>query len=143
MAIYLLDTTTLTHLRHRHPGVYAAYSQRNDPASGDIVGVASVNVEEVVGGWLGYLQRSQTPQEVQYASQMLNDAVYSLARFPLYAMTDAAVIRHIALRKLKLNVGRNDLRLAALALELGATVVTDNIRDFARVPGLLWVDWTK
>jgi len=44
---------------------------------------------------------------------------------------------------MKLNVGRNDLRLAALALELNATVVTDNIRDFGRVPGLLWADWTK
>jgi tRNA(fMet)-specific endonuclease VapC len=143
MAIYLLDTTTLTHLRHRHPGVYSMYSRHNDPMSGDIVGVASVNVEEVLTGWLGYLQRSRTPQEEQYASQMLNDTVYSLARFALYAMTDAAVIRHVALRKLKLNVGRNDLRLAALAMELGATVVTDNIRDFARVPGLLWVDWTK
>ena len=35
-------------------------------------------------------------------------------------MTDAAVARHDALRKMKLNVGRNDLRLAALALELDA-----------------------
>lgn len=53
------------------------------------------------------------------------------------------VARHETLRKMKLNVGRNDLRLAALALELGAIVVTDNVRDFGRVSGLRWVDWTK
>jgi hypothetical protein len=50
MAIYLLDTTTLTHLRHRYRGVCAAFSRCNDPGSGDVIGVAPVNVEEVVGG---------------------------------------------------------------------------------------------
>lgn len=60
-----------------------------------------------------------------------------------FAVTGAAVARHETLRKMKLNVGRNDLRLAALALELDAIVVTDNVRDFGRVSGLRWVDWTK
>jgi len=49
-------------------------------------------------------------------------------------MTESAIARYDHLRKLKLNVGRNDLRLAALALELNATIVSDNIRDFIRVP---------
>ena len=45
--------------------------------------------------------------------------------------------------KLKLNVGSMDLKIAATALELGAIVVTQNVRDFRRVPGLLWDDWTQ
>jgi tRNA(fMet)-specific endonuclease VapC len=43
---------------------------------------------------------------------------------------------------LRLNVGRNDLRIASVALDLGATVVTMNRRDFGRVPGLPIVDWS-
>ncbi len=44
--------------------------------------------------------------------------------------------------KKKHNIGGNDLLIAATALESGATVVTRNLRDFGRVPGLLVIDWS-
>jgi tRNA(fMet)-specific endonuclease VapC len=44
---------------------------------------------------------------------------------------------------MKLNVGSNDLRIAATALVRRATVVTANVRDFSRVPGLDIEDWTQ
>ncbi len=43
---------------------------------------------------------------------------------------------------MKLNVGASDLRIAAIVLEHNATLVTRNLRDFGRVPGLKVVDWT-
>jgi tRNA(fMet)-specific endonuclease VapC len=143
MAIFLLDTTTLTHLRNGHPQVIANRVAHCDPNAGHVVAVASINVEEVVGGWLAYLQNARTEQQQTHGAERLNDSIQMLSCFTLISVTAAAITRHSALRKQKLNVGRNDLRLAALALELGATVVTDNVRDFIRVPGVLWVDWTR
>jgi tRNA(fMet)-specific endonuclease VapC len=142
MPLFLLDATTLTHVRYNHPRVMANLARHAHPHSGDRVGVASVNAEEVMEGWLRRLQRSKTPMEEATNSQLFNDAILFLATFPLVAVTDTAVRGYQTLRKMRLNVGRNDLRLAALALELGATVVTDNARDFRRVPNLSWVDWT-
>jgi tRNA(fMet)-specific endonuclease VapC len=42
----------------------------------------------------------------------------------------------------RLNVKSNDLRIAAVALDLGGIVVTRNLRDFGRVPALVCEDWS-
>ncbi len=92
---------------------------------------------------LNYLSRARIHADEVAGSRHLTRDVLLLASFPLIALTDGVVNCYDTLRRMKQNVGRNDLRLAALALELSAIVVTDNVRDFARVPGLQWVDWTK
>lgn len=138
MTVYILDSTTLTHVRHGHPKVTAAVNHR-PPAE---LGVATINVEEALGGYYNLLRKARSPQAEEYASTMLADAVALVARFTIYPVTVAARGRFDTLLKLKLNVGRSDLKIAAVALELGATVVTDNLRDFGRVPGLTVQDWT-
>jgi tRNA(fMet)-specific endonuclease VapC len=52
-----------------------------------------------------------------------------------------AIARFETLLGLKLNVGKKDLRIAAIALEAGCAVVTRNERDFRRVPGLAVENW--
>lgn len=61
MALFLLDTTTITHLRNGHTKIIGSQTAHSDPNSGQVVAIASVNVEEVIGGWLSYLQRARTP----------------------------------------------------------------------------------
>ncbi len=41
------------------------------------------------------------------------------------------------------SIGSNDLLIAAHALSLDATLITNNIREFARVTGLRVEQWTK
>lgn len=38
-------------------------------------------------------------------------------------------------------IGPHDVQIAATALRHGARLVTRNVREFSRVPELLWVNW--
>jgi tRNA(fMet)-specific endonuclease VapC len=58
-------------------------------------------------------------------------------------MTVGARTQFESLIGAKLNVKHNDLRIAAVAKDIGATVVTRNRRDFGRVPGLMIEDWAN
>ena len=46
------------------------------------------------------------------------------------------------LKGLKLGVKHADLRIAAITLEHGGTLVTRNVRDFQAIPDLSIVDWS-
>jgi tRNA(fMet)-specific endonuclease VapC len=47
------------------------------------------------------------------------------------------------LEKLRNTIGPNDLLIAAHALALGAIMVTNNEREFSRVPGLKVENWLR
>jgi len=42
----------------------------------------------------------------------------------------------------KIRIGTRDLRIAAVVMSKNAILVTRNRRDFERVPGLRFEDWT-
>ena len=47
------------------------------------------------------------------------------------------------LEKLRNTIGPNDLLIASHALAIGAIIVTNNEREFARVPGLKVENWLR
>jgi tRNA(fMet)-specific endonuclease VapC len=65
-----------------------------------------------------------------------------LGRWRILPYTEAAIARVAQLKALRLNVRLMDLRIAAVAMENQAVVVTRNRRDFSRVPGLSVEDWS-
>lgn len=62
---------------------------------------------------------------------------------PILNYTEAAIDRYDHLRNQKLNIGKMDLRIAAIVMEQGATLITRNTRDFSRIAGLGIEDWSK
>jgi tRNA(fMet)-specific endonuclease VapC len=107
----------------------------------DDIRVTSITVEEQLGGWFAVLRSARTPQQIGTAHARLTDVVRVLGTWDVLSFTAAAVGRFQDLLRQRLNVGGNDLRIAAIALEAGAVVVTRNLRDFGRVPGLRCEDW--
>lgn len=47
-----------------------------------------------------------------------------------------------ALEKVGMPIGSMDMLIAAQAVSRGVTLITNNIREFSRIPGLTIIDWT-
>jgi tRNA(fMet)-specific endonuclease VapC len=67
-----------------------------------------------------------------------NEADYTCADAAFYGFVRAYLAR---LKPNAQPIGPYDLMLAAQALRLGATIVTNNTSEFARIPGLIVENW--
>ncbi len=104
--------------------------------------VTVITVEECLRGWYDYLRSSKRPKTLAEAYSRLSQAVRTFSRFEILEFSEEAIARHESLKAARLNIGAMDLKIAAIALEHNCTVVTRNLRDFGRVPGLVVADWS-
>ena len=138
MSLFIFDTNMLTLFERMNPAVIRSIFYH----IGDDIQACSITVEEQISGWFRLIRAAKTPQQVETTHKRLANAVKTLGAWDIIPFSAAAQSRYQALLRLHLNVKGNDLRIAAIALEAGATVVTANLRDFKRVPGLLCEDWS-
>lgn len=132
--ILLLDTDTCIYLiRTKPPGVLRRFEEYS---VGDI-GVSSVTAAELHFG----TRRSRRPaQNEQALTQFL--LPLTVAGFNDYAASTYGHVR-AALEKAGTPIGPLDTLIAAHALSLGVTLVTNNVREFSRVPGLKLDNWVE
>jgi tRNA(fMet)-specific endonuclease VapC len=138
MSLYVLDTDTLSLVRYGHPQVTQRIAA-HPPAE---LAITVITVEERLSGWYTVLRRATRPQQLEQAYGQLADSVRFLALWPILPFNAAAITRYDQLKTLRLNVGTMDLRIGAIVLENGGTVVTRNVRDFQRIPHLAVEDWS-
>lgn len=138
MSLYVFDTDTLTLYERMHPAVVrnVFYHLADD------IRVTTVTVEEQLGGWFAMIRSARGPQQIETAHVRLAATLQLLGTWDVLPFTAPAVVLYQHLQRSRLNVGGNDLRIAAIAIEVGAIVVTRNRRDFRRVPGLACEDWS-
>ena len=101
-----------------------------------------ITVEEELSGWYTMLRKAKTPAVLARAYQRMTDTVEAFAMFQLRSFTEPAITRFETLRKQHPRAGGNDLRIASIALEVQATLVTRNRADFEPIEGLTIVDWS-
>lgn len=134
---YLLDTNILSALGWADPRLLA----RLAAVSSESVCVSVVSVDEMLTGWHSMLRRTKDDEARAVIYSRFASTVQLAGQFNILGLNMAAMARFRWLVGLKLNVGPNDLRIAATALEYDLTVVTRNLRDFERVPGLQVENW--
>ncbi len=137
MSLDILDTDMLSDFERGQPRVMQRILSQ--PLS--MTAITVISIEEQFSGWQTYLRKAKTTPETAEAYQKMTNAVRVLSGFYVVTFSEAAIRRYNALRAMKLNVRSMDLRIAAIALEENATVITRNLRDFQRIPGLTCENW--
>ena len=137
--MYILDTDQVSLLQRR----VGAASERLRFRLVSVQHITTIiTYEEQMRGWLTWIAqaRSLTQQIERYA--MLERMITSYAEISLLGFTRAAADEFERLQKLRLHIGTMDLKIAAIALAHNATLLSRNLKDFRKVPGLQVEDWS-
>jgi len=139
---YLLDTDHISVLQQQAGPDYAALSARiAQHASADLA-LSVISFHEQVLGCHTYISRAHTSVDLVRGYVMLARLLSdygTVAVLPFDAVA-AAVLDGLLAQRVR--IGRMDLRIASISLAHGLTLVTRNLRDFLKIPGLLTEDWT-
>src|SRR5208283_4371443 len=130
---YLLDTNILSDLVRNPQGRIAQQIRK--------IGEAKVCTSIIVAAELRYgAAKKQSPR----LTAQLQAVLGALEVLPLEAPKDTAYgALRARLEKAGTPIGANDLLIAAQALALGYTLVTDNEKEFAQVKDLPRENWLR
>jgi len=110
------------------------------------ISVTIVTVQELFNGWVGKINDPSLVHKLPGLYDKFWTTVKYLQNIEVLNFTPEAdtclkklLKDHPPLRKKGL---QKDVRIAAIALSIGATVITRNKRDFGQIPGLSIEDWT-
>jgi len=129
MSLYVLDTDILSLYQSGHPAVVQNVQGR----ATDQLAVSVISVEEQLTGWYTKLRRAKKRDQLARAYQRLASAVSFHSHVQILPFPEPAIARYKALRAAHRHIGKNDLRIAAIVLELGATLATRNTKDFQQI----------
>lgn len=129
---YLLDTNICIYLIKRKPATVIHKFLTLQP--GDI-GISALTVAELRFGAQKSAHPTTNHQALERLLLSLNVVSFDIEAARLYGEIRAH------LEKRGTPIGSFDYLIAAHALHLGVTLVTNNVREFQRVPGLKIENW--
>lgn len=133
---YILDTSAaIALLRNRPGGVRDRL--REAMSEGASIAVSSIALFEL---WYGVARSERRRENAERLRVFLAGAIDVLP-FEEEDAVRAGDLR-AALERAGTPIGPYDLLIAAQAQRVGATLVTANVVEFARVRGLRWQDWS-
>jgi tRNA(fMet)-specific endonuclease VapC len=139
----VLDTDVLTIVQRREGDAYVRLDARLvSAAATQPVCVTMISVEEQMRGWLAFMARARAIGRQVEGYARLHMLLQDFARRQVLDFDDRAALRYQQLVKARIRIGTMDLKIAAIALAHNATLLSRNLADFRKVPGLGVEDWT-
>lgn len=101
-----------------------------------------VSYEESMRGWMAYISRAKSIAQQIQGYERLRRHLENYRQIPMLDFGKDAGAEFQRLRRARIRIGTMDLKIAAIALASGATLLSRNRIDFEKVPRLTVEDWT-
>jgi tRNA(fMet)-specific endonuclease VapC len=125
---YLLDTDHISFLQQRRSLEFARLTARIQQFKPADFALSVVSFHEQVLGAHSFINRAQTKT--------------GFAMAPVLPFDAKAIAVFEQLREQRVRVSTMDVRIAAIAMSHSLVLLTRNVSDFSKVPGLVMEDWT-
>jgi tRNA(fMet)-specific endonuclease VapC len=137
----VLDTDHITELQRPESRRRIKLIERLDQRGDRRLATTIVTVEEQLRGRLATINERPAGNEQVLPYSELVELVLSLSEWLILPFDQAAADRFHNLKARKVRIGTMDLKIAAIVLARGATLLSANLHDFRQVPGLSVEDW--
>ena len=108
----------------------------------DEVAATIISFEEQTRGWLAFQASARSLDRQVDAYRKLKRHLKAYCEMDVLEFDIEATTVFQGLRQSRIRIGTMDLKIAAIALAHHATLLTRNLKDFRKVPGLNIEDWT-
>ena len=139
--MHLLDTDHMSVLRRGGDAALSLELRLAKVPDEEIV-TCIVVYEEQMRGWMAEIARMRTGSQFVLPYDSLEASLAIYCSMTLLPFDSRAAARFDDLKRQKIRLGTQDLKIAAIALANDSTLLTRNTTDFEKVPGLRFEDWT-
>ena len=138
MTLYILDTD---HLSLYGRG-YLRLQERISVTPQEQLSTTVINAEELLRGRLAQIAEVRSGlQELSGAYERFLETLALLSEFYIFNYDEQSRVIYQTLKVQRLRVGTQDLRIASITIANNGILITRNLRDFEKIPGLSVEDW--
>lgn len=100
-----------------------------------------ITSQETAQGWFAWINRQPPGREQVHGYQVYQQSLESLAGLGLLGFDGDAAELFEELNQMRLRIGTMDLKIASICLAHDVLLLSRNLRDFEKVPGLKVENW--
>ncbi len=139
----ILDTDHVSFLQHPDSAEGQTLTRHLRASPDRDIATTVITVEEQLRGWLQVIARYRDLRQQAGYYDRLIEFIRFFGSWKILPVRDASVQAFRGLRTIGAPIAATDLKIAAICLAHGATLLSRNARDFQRVAGLHVEDWTS
>ena len=135
----VLDTDHYSAILHETP-LMANLHSRIAQAKADVF-TSIVTIQEITQGWTAEINRRKPGRDQLRAYDQFQNAIEDFASLAILRFDEDAAAAFHRLLSDRVRIGTMDLKIAAICISHSALLLTRNLTDFEKVPGLRVENW--